>query len=448
MPRKTSISLQKLAASRGGKCLSSTYRTLQDKVEWECSKGHKWYATIHAVFHINTWCPQCSIGIGENICRLYFETIFQKPFIKIKPSWLLNEKNNRLELDGYCAQLGIAYEYNGEQHYTEVKMWNKRSLSVRQAWDALKIQLCKENNVKLIVIPQLYTRLKLKNLQNFIKLEMIKQDIIVPNNYDNIQFDLSKLTETVAFTEYKRIAESKGGKCLSNVYLNNKTKLEWQCEKGHVWQAKSLSIKRGSWCPYCAGKATMKFNKVKELVESKSGTLLSNEYKNSMKKLEIKCNICEHEWWASVNSIKHGYWCPNCAGLVKLTIEKMQKIATGKNGKCLSTIYVNAQDNLTWQCNDCDTIWNATPTSIKNNGTWCPMCANERRHGRARLTMEDMHNIATTRNGQCLSTVYVSSQDNLKWQCNVCETIWDASPTNIKHAGTWCPKCRKNWRSK
>ena len=52
--------------------------------------------------------------------------------------------------------------------------------------------------------------------------------------------------------DMKKIAESKGGKCLSERYINLDTKLEWQCEKGHLWGAIPSSIKRGSWCPKCA----------------------------------------------------------------------------------------------------------------------------------------------------------------------------------------------------
>jgi len=32
-------------------------------------------------------------------------------------------------------------------------------------------------------------------------------------------------------------AVSKNGKLLSDNYINNTTKMEWQCEKGHIWSA-------------------------------------------------------------------------------------------------------------------------------------------------------------------------------------------------------------------
>jgi len=51
--------------------------------------------------------------------------------------------------------------------------------------------------------------------------------------------------------EMRKIAESRGGKCLSEHYVNVDTRLRWQCKKGHIWEAVPSSIKRGSWCARC-----------------------------------------------------------------------------------------------------------------------------------------------------------------------------------------------------
>lgn len=54
--------------------------------------------------------------------------------------------------------------------------------------------------------------------------------------------------------DMKTIAEGRSGKSLSERYLNNKTKLKWQCDKGHVWDAEHKEIKKGQWCPICSRK--------------------------------------------------------------------------------------------------------------------------------------------------------------------------------------------------
>ncbi len=52
--------------------------------------------------------------------------------------------------------------------------------------------------------------------------------------------------------EMRSIAEERGGKCLSDTYVNAHTSLLWECTKGHQWEARPNNIKSGTWCPYCA----------------------------------------------------------------------------------------------------------------------------------------------------------------------------------------------------
>jgi len=45
------------------------------------------------------------------------------------------------------------------------------------------------------------------------------------------------VAEKLTIKEMQEIAESRGGKCLSKEYVNNYTKLKWQCDEGHTWKA-------------------------------------------------------------------------------------------------------------------------------------------------------------------------------------------------------------------
>lgn len=56
----------------------------------------------------------------------------------------------------------------------------------------------------------------------------------------------------------------------------------------------------------------------------------------------------------------------------KYTIFNMQKMAQAKNGKCLSTTYINTHTKLLWECNNGHT-WYAAPSMVKNN-YWCIEC--------------------------------------------------------------------------
>jgi len=48
-------------------------------------------------------------------------------------------------------------------------------------------------------------------------------------------------------------AKERGGKCLSDVYVNSATKMEWKCRYGHQWTASLTTIRRGHWCGECSG---------------------------------------------------------------------------------------------------------------------------------------------------------------------------------------------------
>lgn len=57
-------------------------------------------------------------------------------------------------------------------------------------------------------------------------------------------------------------------------------------------------------------------------------------------------------------------------------------------------------------------IWGAGFDSIKNKGSWCSQCAN-----RAKLTIEDCKKFAESKQGKCLSNIYVNNHSLLLWKC-------------------------------
>ena len=182
-----------LAIKKGGICLSEKYINNKSKLKWKCMFGHIWDAAFNDI-NCDRWCPICASGTYEKICRLYFESIFNKKFIKIRPEWLKNIDNNNLELDGYCEELQIAFEHNGMQHY-EQSNWFNNNLQKIQNHDLIKKQLCKERGIKLIIIPSLCSIIKIDNLKEFIKKMCIQESIPLPDKFDNIIIDFSLIYE-------------------------------------------------------------------------------------------------------------------------------------------------------------------------------------------------------------------------------------------------------------
>ncbi|CAG8626742.1 3447_t:CDS:2 [Paraglomus occultum] len=62
-----------------------------------------------------------------------------------------------------------------------------------------------------------------------------------------------------------------------------------------------------------------------------------------------------------------------------------------------------------------------------------------------KLSLNDACDIAKSRNGICLSTVYNNSTTPMIWKCHQGHQ-WPAPFHRIKHAKKWCPQCASNRR--
>jgi hypothetical protein len=126
------------------------YKDCKTKVEIICPShgSFEQYPYIHLTNH---GCPKCNDSIGIKIISKYLEDNnikfvreYQIPECKyIKP----------LYFDFYLPTLNILIEYNGKQHYESVNYWGGQTdFNIRQIRDDIKINYCKNNNLKLIII--------------------------------------------------------------------------------------------------------------------------------------------------------------------------------------------------------------------------------------------------------------------------------------------------------
>lgn len=90
---------------------------------------------------------------GEEIARQIIETIFGAPFPSTYPHWLPTPAGARLQLDGYCAALSIAFEYQGTQHYAPFGPYTPSHVAAQQLRDEAKARICHQRGVTLITIP-------------------------------------------------------------------------------------------------------------------------------------------------------------------------------------------------------------------------------------------------------------------------------------------------------
>lgn len=427
--RKWSISdLQDYAGSLDGKILSKKYSGLAAKYRWECADGHVWSASADPILR-GSWCPRCANRLNEGFCRAYFESIFNQLFPTRRPKWLINERGNRMELDGYCQPLKLAFEYNGKQHYKRLPFFQKsRGVFERlQRSDKTKRELCLVNGVTLIVVP--YT-VPTEQLGDYIAERCSEKGFTVPPHWSSKGVDLSSAYSPKKLQNLRDVAESRGGRCLSEHYLGMLTKHKWECEHEHRWKAIPDSVINGTWCPKCASRAPPTNEEIQALAKSRGGICLSESYKGYKELLSWRCEK-GHEWNATYSTVQQGAWCHECGGSKPKTLNDMHQLATNNGGLCLSDKYVNSHTKLLWQCAN-GHRWRAIPTNIQS-GKWCPECRD------TILSLEYMQQLAAEHDGLCLSKSYKNNRTHLEWECAAGHR-WKAQPRHIVD-GIWCRVC-------
>ena len=239
--------LQQIAEEKGGKCLSEEYINWKSKLEFQCKEGHIFKLSSNELKN-GKWCQYCTIYKSEEICRNIFNSAFNVLFKRSKPI-ISPITHKKLELDGYNEELKLAFEYNGKQHYID-NIFETNKLDEIIQKDKIKIDYCKQNNITLIIIP--YTiKTSIEELYRFIREEYQRLTNIHFPVINTKLIDISSIYNRSKFEEIQKIAIIRGGKCISKSYINCKTKLLFECNKGHRWWSISSSIMQGHWCPHC-----------------------------------------------------------------------------------------------------------------------------------------------------------------------------------------------------
>lgn len=193
--------------------------------------------------------------------------------------------------------------------------------------------------------------------------------------------------------EAREIASERGGQLLSTNYVRSTGHLYWRCAEGHEWGASLSNIKKGKWCPWCAGNkvdSATQLERAQDRAALMDGVLLSNEYRGNKAPMKWRCKE-GHEWEASFGTVvNRGAWCALCSGTVVVPEEQLELArftATQKGGRCLSVKYVRNSEPLEWEC-ERGHRWKAVYYSVVQSGAWCPVCSDGLRERLARHAFE------------------------------------------------------------
>jgi len=93
--------------------------------------------------------------VGEALMRAMLSVIADAAEFQdgARPDFLKNPASGeRLELDRYYPVHRVAFEFNGRQHYEATGRFAKRDVEAQRRRDAFKKRICKERDIKLVVV--------------------------------------------------------------------------------------------------------------------------------------------------------------------------------------------------------------------------------------------------------------------------------------------------------
>lgn len=189
----------------------------------------------------------------------------------------------------------------------------------------------------------------------------------------------------ITISMLQELAKEYSGKCLATTIPRTTDSVEWECAQGHQFRlVLRRVIHDGTWCEHCTGRKTKRvytIDDMKKLAEEKGGQCLSTVYTGTDSNLDWQCNE-GHKFSARVGGILHSKaWCLECKGKKTprvITLETLQEIATARGGRCLATEYRNTNEHVRWEC-QFGHQWNATAGNVLYHATWCGDCGGSSR---------------------------------------------------------------------
>ena len=312
--------IRTMAEKRGGKLLSDTFIGVDKKYEFKCSVGHSFSMTF-AKMQGGQWCSICSKGSkSEELVRVVMEQIFGVEFKRVRPSWLKNDRNVPMELDGYSQDLKIAFEYQGRQHYETMFFLIDQDLKRIQKNDRLKAKICKDRGVSLFIFTHE------QNYRKFpqIAFEQAQKFGLPVDQYDfkqEIDFDRAYI-RTDKLEELRERTASKSLRLLSKKWLGVEHYYKVECEvckNAYDVAGTAFMGRKINGCRFCAltknsNKSTLSIDIPMRFAKKHKGELLDSEYKNMHAPMHWRCQK-GHEFTARFNNmVRRDEFCAICEG--------------------------------------------------------------------------------------------------------------------------------------
>lgn len=357
-----------IAVSRGGSLISKEWKNSKHKYDFIDGNGIQFSLQIGSLRR-GVWTPNRGL-VSEPICKQIMEHLFGYKFIKTRKVLTkeLCKTKVPLELDGYCEDLKIAFEYQGYPSHWDKNHVNYETTSKR---DLLKERLCKELGIRLIIIPRIdvlnhnWDDQKLFQIVLHIIKESFTNKSPCPDlNKIDFKIDYSIITHPFnMLKKLKEIAENNNGKLLSTEWKGSNNKYKFQFSSGYEFEMTADKIISRGW-PKNEIKylniGSQKLNELKKIAENNSGELLTKYWKGHNYLYEFKLSSGEL-FKKTASKIKKG-WPKDATKYIKssnaqnksksIFLQELQDIAIKNNGKLLSKKWINNKSKYQFESED------------------------------------------------------------------------------------------------
>jgi hypothetical protein len=171
------------------------------------------------------------------------------------------------------------------------------------------------------------------------------------------------------------IATKNKGRCLSDKYTNDKSKLTWECSKKHTFEKRLSDVRDGAWCPICLQERMLK--DAKQLAKRNGGQLVSERVYREGKLLKWKCKR-GHNFTKTLIEAKKS-WCHICEFEIKER-PMLEKIIKNRAGEILKIDFSKKPISVTYKCKHKHVSIAALDELQK--GAWCKTCDDGHREAR------------------------------------------------------------------
>jgi len=370
-----------LARQHGGECLSEEYFS-KTPMHFRCSNGHEFKMTRDKLISRHSWCPACKSNRMEEVCRTIYELGFALGFPRKNPGFMMNE-GRRLQLDGYSETLGLAFEYQGEQHFSSKTLFGgEAELARRQVLDARKLELCAAAGVVLVQIPTMPKGMTMNRIIEHVvdtipasRASLFNRARISAADFDSTRFDVIK-------EKVLKLIQEKGGTLLSVAVPSVTTKIEVACPNGHVFSTTGHRLSQGKWCRFCSINLEVPEDEMVRLIEAKGGTFIRRFHTKPPSTpatwIELSCSR-GHVWKTRQATLRGGSWCGKCNYIRdEERVAAAGRLAGERGGACLSSRCDSVLTKIVWRCGE-GHRFKASINEVRTLQYWCPACAGSSR---------------------------------------------------------------------